>query len=83
MHIELYCRRLDHPCWNLFERSVWEDDGSECLTATGYAPPDSNHRSVMRMEAIVDLNFIVLIVGTMCPIRPVGIGPMWAHGCWH
>jgi hypothetical protein len=69
MNIELRCRGLDHPRRNPSERAVCKDNSGDRLTAMGYAPPKRDRRPVMRMEAVVDLNFIVLIVGTMCPIR--------------
>ena len=66
MNIELRCLRFEHPGRNLSERSVWEDDRGNRLTAKGYASPERHHRPEMRMKAVVDLNFIVLlIVGTM------------------
>ena len=66
MKIELRCCRFDHPGRHISERAVWRDDGGNLLTAIGYAPPQSDHHPVMRVKAVVDLDFIVqLIVGIM------------------
>jgi hypothetical protein len=65
MNVELRCRRLDHPVRNPSEPAVCEDDGGDRRTAMGYASSQRDCRPVMRMEAVMDLNFIVLIVGTM------------------
>lgn len=64
--IEKRCLRLDHPTRYLSQRTVWIDNGGEFFTAICEAPKKRNYRPIIRVKAVVNRDFLVLLlVGIM------------------
>jgi hypothetical protein len=66
MKIELRGLRLNHPRRYFSQGTVRIDDGDELLAVIAYPPAQSDYRPVIRVKAVVDRDFLVLLlVGIM------------------
>jgi hypothetical protein len=82
MNVEPRCKRINHPTRNCPERVVWVDDCGNRFTAINQAAKHLDSGPGIRMKAVVDLGFFVLIMGTMLPTRP-GCGcRVLPRACW-